>query len=600
MSNGKGRIAESDLDEVRRRSSIVEVASQYMKVRQAGRLFKALCPFHSEKTPSFSMDPSKNLFFCHGCQKGGDVITLVRELETLDFVEAVENLARRAGITLHYEQLSAAEREKFKTRNRLIDAHKEAVDYYHAALTRSNEAKQARKYLTERKLKPETIETFKIGWSPSAWDSLVKHLRSKGYKDDELTGAGLALRTERGGLIDRFRGRVMFPIFDVTGDPRAFGARKLLESDDGPKYLNSAESPIYKKGTLLYALNWAKQEIVRSDVAIVVEGYTDVIALHQEGIPLAVATCGTALGLEHFQLLRRFSRTVVIALDADEAGRAAAERAVERAFLDAQGGDMDFRVLTLPEGKDPAEYATFHGGDKFRTLLSDAIPVIEFRLASRLNGLELSEPEARSRALRACLPVLAQIGDQVVQRDYTKWVAERTGLDYDIVFLEVRKTLRGAQAPGPAGLKQTSSHLSKEREALKLAVQHPELVAEFVERLDPSDFSTRVHKRAWELIRSGVHNPAESDDDAVRDLFTRLAVEPVEGVPDGEPGDRLIEEIFTRLEEFALTRQINDVRARLEKVNPLNDPGGYDSLFKQLVELEASKRRLSIDDPAGV
>ncbi|MGH2830999.1 MAG: DNA primase [Actinomycetota bacterium] len=599
MSEGKGRIADTDLEEVRRKSSIVDVAQQYMKVRQSGRLFKALCPFHSEKTPSFSMDPSKNVFFCHGCQKGGDVITLIRELESLDFVEAVENLARRAGITLHYEQLSAADRERSRARSRLIDAHKEAVGYYQAALMKSGEAKVAREYLAGRKLNKETIEHFRVGWSPSSWDSLVKHLRAKGFRDDELTAAGLALRTERGGLIDRFRGRVMFPIFDVTGDPRAFGARKLLESDDGPKYLNSAESPIYKKGTLLYALNWAKQEIVRSDVAIVVEGYTDVIALHQEGIPLAVATCGTALGAEHFQTLRRFTKTVVIALDADAAGRAAAERAVERAFLDAQGGDMDLRVLTLPEGKDPAEFATFHGGERFRTLLGDALPVVEFRLSSRLAGLDLSEPEVRARALRACLPVLAQISDQVVVRDYTKWVAERCGLDYDVVFMEVRKTLRGAAAPGPAGLKQTSSHLSKEREALKLAVQFPDVVAEHIERLEPSDFSTRLHRLAWEHVRRGDADPANANEDSVRELFTRLAVEQIEGVPDGEPGARLIEEIFTRLEEFALTRQINEVRKALEKINPVAEPDAYNALFKQLVDLEGSRRRLSIDDPAG-
>ncbi|HVL89808.1 MAG TPA: DNA primase [Actinomycetota bacterium] len=596
---GKGRIADADLDLLRDKASIVEVAADYMKVRQAGRIFKALCPFHSEKTPSFSIDPAKGVFYCFGCQKGGDVITLVRELESLDFVEAVEHLARKTGITLHYEQLSAAERDRSKTRNRLIDAHREAVAYYHALLKSSAGAKKARQYLASRKLKPETLERFQVGWAEANWDGLTKHLKTRGFRDDELTTGGLSLRTERGGLIDRFRGRVMFPIFDVTGEPRAFGARKLLDDDDGPKYLNSAESPIYKKGTILYALNWGKAEIVKADVAIVVEGYTDVIALHQEGIPLAVATCGTALGVEHFQSLSRFTKNVVIALDGDAAGQSAAERAVERAYLDAQQRDMSLRVLTLPAGSDPAEHVVARGGEEFRRTLQDSVPVVEFRLRARLQGLDLSEPEGRSRGLRACLPVLAQVADQVVLRDYTRWVADRCGLDYDIVFLEVRKALRGSSTPGPAGIKQASSQVTKEREALKLALQFPDLVEEHLERLDPDDFQVPSHRSAWEQIRRGDTDPSHAPEDGVRALMTRLAVEPVEGVPDGEPGDRLIDEIFTRLEEFAVTRQINEVRSRLEKLNPVNDPPSYDALFKELVALEAARRRMTIDEPAG-
>ncbi len=600
MREGKGRIADSDLEEVRQKANIVEIAQQYMKVKQAGRVFKALCPFHSEKTPSFSIDPAKGVYYCFGCSKGGDVIALVRELESTDFVETVELLARKTGITLHYEQLSSQDREKSKVRNRLIDAHREAVDFYHTALMKSAEAKKARDYLKERRLNVDTVARFKVGWSPSGWDNLTKHLKTKGFKDDDLTTSGLALRTERNSLIDRFRGRVMFPIFDVTGEPRAFGARQLLENDDGPKYLNTSETPIYKKGTFLYALNWAKAEIVKADVAILVEGYTDVLALHQEGIPLAVATCGTALGVEHFAALRRFTGHIVIALDADPAGMAAAERAVERAYLDARGRDMDLRVLTLPAGSDPADYVTARGGDEFRSLLRGTLPVVEFRLASRLAGLDLSEPEGRARGLRACLPVLAQIDDQIVVRDYTRWVADRCGLDYDVVFLEVGKAVRGTGTPGPAGLKQTSSHVAKEREAIKLALQHPDLVGEHLERLEPDDFQTRTHRLAWEQIRRGKTDPSLADDDGVRDVLTRLSVDPVDGVPDGDPSDRLIEEIFMRLEEFALTRQIATVRVQLEKLNPVADPEGYSSLFKELVALEAARRRMMDDgEPSG-
>lgn len=599
MRDGKGRIADVDLEEVRQKASIVDVASQYMKVLKSGRNFKALCPFHSEKTPSFSIDPHKQVWFCFGCGKGGDVISLVRELESLDFVETVELLANKTGVMLHYEQLSPADRERSKTRNRLIDAHKEAVAFYHSLLLGSAEAGRAREYLQGRKLSKESIERFQVGYSPAAWDTLTKHLKSKGFKDDELTVAGLSLRTERGGLIDRFRGRVMFPIFDVTGEPRAFGARILTDAKDEAKYLNSAESPIYKKGTILYALNWAKPDVVKADVAIVVEGYTDVIALHQEGIPLAVATCGTALGVEHFAALSRFTQHVVIALDGDPAGRSAAERAVERAHADAQERNTDVRVLALPAGSDPADFVTARGGDAFRSLLRETLPVVEFRLSSRLAGLDLSEPEGRARGLRACLPVLAQVRDQVVLREYTRWVADRCALDYDLVFMEVGKALRGTSSSGPASVSRSQSQLSKEREALKMALQFPDLVGEHWERLDPEDFQVKAHRNVWEHLRNGVTDANTVDDAGLRELMTRLSIEPVEGVPEGNPSDRLIDEIFTRLEEFALVRQISEVKLRLEKINPLDDPDGYRSLFKELVELEAARKAMSIDQPAG-
>ncbi|MHB8512186.1 MAG: DNA primase [Actinomycetota bacterium] len=596
----KGRIADADIEQLRARADIVEIASQYMKIKRVGRTVKALCPFHSEKTPSFSIEPTKGVYYCFGCGKSGDVITLVRELEQMDFVEAVELLARKTGITLHYEQLSAQERQHFKIRSRLIDAHAEAVDFYHAHLMKGDEASTAREYLRQRKLHQKTVEHFKVGWSPSAWDSLTKHLRDKGFTPDELIAAGLSLRNERGALFDRFRGRVMFPIFDVTGEPRAFGARRLLQNDDGPKYLNSAESPIYKKGSLLYALNWAKPEIVRSDVAIIVEGYTDVIALHQEGIPLAVATCGTALGIEHFQALSRFSTHVILALDGDEAGLSAAERAVEKASIEAQGRNMELRVLTVPQGSDPAEFVTARGAEEFRSLLQQTVPVVEFRLSSKLKGIDVSEPENRARGLRACLGVLAQVQDEIVRNEYTKWVADRCKLDYDSVFIALGKTVRGGRAPSPAGIRKASSQASMEREAIKLAVQYPQLVSEYIERLAPEDFSSKANRTAWEHVRAGKTDPASAPEDGTRDLLTRLSVEPIEGALDSAPSDRLIEEIFMRLEEFALTRQISDKKSKLEKINPVEQPEAHSTLFKELVELEAARRRLVlVDEPAG-
>jgi DNA primase len=567
-----------------------------MNVKRSGRVAKALCPFHAEKTPSFTMDPAKQLYYCHGCHKGGDVISFVEQLENLAFVEAVELLARKTGVTIRYEQLSPAERERTKRRSRLIEAHRDAVAFYEVQLRRSKEAEAARAYLNRRRLKPETVEHFRVGWSPSRWDELTKHLRSKGFRDEELTEAGLSIRTERGSLIDRFRGRVMFPIFDLTGEPRAFGARQM-EGGEPPKYLNTAETPVYKKGSLLYALNWAKAEVVRAGAAVIVEGFTDVMALHQEGIPLAVATGGTALGVEHFTTLSRFTSRVLIALDADQAGRSAAERAAEQAFLDAQDRNMDLRVLTLPSGQDPADFATTKGGEEFRRLMSETVPIVEYRLSARVSVADLSEPEGRARALRASLPVLAQIRDEVVRREYGRWVADRTGLDYDVVFLEISKALRGSAAPTAAGVRKTSTHVRLEREALKVALQYPSAVEPYMDRIEPQDFSLRAHRDIWVSIRQGVSDPNAMPED-LASVATALAVEPVEGhvSVEEEPPEALVAELFARLEEFALTRQIAEVKARLEKLNPLSDPDAYDRLYKELIALEGAKRRAGSEE----
>lgn len=593
----KGRISDTDLEEVRRRAGIVEIASEYMSLKQAGRTWKGLCPFHAEKTPSFTVDPAKGLYFCFGCSKGGDVISFVADLEQLNFVETVERLARKTGVTLHYEQLSPADRERSRQKSRLIEAHREAVAFYRAQLEKAPEAKTARDYLSQRRMRPETIERFGVGYSLDKWDALTKHLKGKGFKEDELVAAGLATRTERGSLIDRFRGRVMFPIYDLTGDPRAFGAR-ILKDDGGPKYLNSAETPIYKKGTLLYALNWAKAELTKADVAIIVEGYTDVMALHQEGIPLAVASCGTALNVEHFQTLGRFTRHVMIALDADQAGRQAAQRAVEQAFLGAQERDMELRVLTLPAGQDPADFATSEGGDAFRRVMTESKQVVQFRLESRVAGLDLTEPEGRSRALRNCLPVLAQVKDEVVRRDYGRWVADRAGLDYDVVFLEISKALGGNKAAAaPASISKTTAQVRYEREAIKVALQFPEQADEYLDLVEPGDFSVKANRELWTLLRQGEDDPAHLAEIAGA-LATRLAIEPIEGhdSPSEPPADRLVAEIFTRLQEFALTRQITDVKSRLEKLNPVADPNAYDALFKELISLEGARRRQRPDD----
>lgn len=589
-----GRIRDEDLEEVRRKSALQEVAADYMQVRKAGRLFKARCPFHSEKTPSFSIDPAKGLYMCFGCQKGGDVFTLVMELEQLSFAEAVEALARRSGITLRYEQMSPADRRAATRRERLIEAHRAAAGFYHEALMGSGGV-EARDYLKGRGFKRESVERFQVGLSPYRRDDLARFLLKRGFSEAELVEAGLGTRTEGGRLVDRFRARIMFPIHDLTGNPVAFGARRLSDSGEGPKYLNSAESPVYKKGNVLYGLDRAKGEVVRAGSALVVEGYTDVIALHQAGVGEAVATCGTALGSEHFRLLTRFTQRMVLAFDSDDAGRAAAERAFEH----AQAAKADARVLVLPSGSDPAEFVMEKGGETFRALAAGAVPLIEFRLRREVERFDVEQPENRARALQAALPILATVQDEVVRTEYARRLSEWVRVDANLLFVRLDQALRSGAVMRPPDLKRLGAHVRCEREAIKLALQYPVDATEYAAAVDPEDFGHPAYRRIWELMRGGADaaslRASDDLDSRARSEVTALTMDPPEGVESAAPlPPRLAEEIFGRVKEFSLSRQIEVLKERLQRLNPEKDPGAYDALFKDLVALEGRKRRLTM------
>ncbi|HEY2269052.1 MAG TPA: DNA primase, partial [Streptosporangiaceae bacterium] len=350
-----GRIRDEDIAAVRERSPIDEVVGEYLQLRNAGGgSLKGLCPFHDEKTPSFNVTPGKELYYCFSCTAGGDVIKFVQEIEHLSFAEAIERLAARAGVELRYEQGGYVPGQETSQRRRLIDAHRAAVDFYSERI-RGDSASAARAFLAERGFELSDAERFGVGYSPAAWDELTRHLRGRGFTNEELLKAGLA-RQGRRGLIDMFRGRLMWPVRDLTGETIAFGARKLDPDDDGPKYLNTPETALFKKGHVLYGADLAKREIAHRRQAVIVEGYTDVMACHLSGVPTAVATCGTAFGEDHGRVLRRllhdhdeFRGEVIFTFDGDAAGQKAALRAFE--------GDQNFAgqtyVAVEPDGLDP-------------------------------------------------------------------------------------------------------------------------------------------------------------------------------------------------------------------------------------------------------
>jgi DNA primase len=601
-----GRIRDDSIAEVRQATDVVVLVGEYVTLRPGGGTrMKGLCPFHQEKTPSFTVDSTRGLWHCFGCSQGGDAIDFLMKQETLSFTEAVERLAHRAGLELRYEGRSAGERGSMGRKSRLVAAHAAAVDFYHQALVTSPDGRPARAYLSSRGIDRAVAERFRLGWAPAgSWEALVGHLRGKGFRPEELTEAGLA-RTGGRGLRDAFHARVLFPIFDVAGDPVAFGGR-LLDADEGrgPKYVNTAETPIWHKGRALYALNWAKTAIVQGGHAVVVEGYTDVIACHQAGVPQAVATCGTALRAEHFKLLGRFTDRVVLAFDADAAGGRAAGRGIAE-LVAAPEASLSAHVLTMPSGLDPAEYVGRYGGEAFRELVEAAQPLVRWWLDRQLAGFDLSHPEGKARALRELAPVLTTVPDFLQRATYARSVVLRLGLDE---YGPEYQALIGGQAPArpqvtaKAPPRSRSPQARVECEALKFALQHPEWSADEFERWRPDWFTTPATSASFAALRNagGTGKPLEAVLEAAanetdRRFLRGLAVEAFAA----EENRGYADQVFRRLEELRLTRAIDQLKGNLQRMNPVERPHEYTEVFEELIALEARRRALREPRPGG-
>ncbi|MFA5785937.1 MAG: DNA primase [Actinomycetota bacterium] len=622
-----GRIRADDVVLVREGTNLADLVGEYLELKKAGGTrLKGLCPFHTEKTASFTVDATKGLFHCFGCGEGGDAIAFLEKVEHLSFSEAIERLARRAGIELHYEQAGPARGPGSGQRARLIAANSAAVDYYHRFLIESPEADRARRYLMSRGIDGAAARRFKLGCAPSQWDTLTRELRKQRFTEAELVQAGLAIQGERAHR-DRFRGRVLFPVFDATGDPVAFGARVLGTPEKGePKYLNSPETPVYHKGQVLYALNWAKAEIVKEGFAVIVEGYTDVLALHLAGVPLAVATCGTALGEEHFRLLSRFTRRIVLAFDADRAGERAADRGI--AHFDMFGLDVD--VVHLPEGQDPADFVGGRGGEAFLDLVHTRSQPLVDAFVDRVmeRDYDLRRSEGKARAVHVLAQLIAGLRDPVARIEYVRKVAGRIGVEEHVFAGEVaaargessthtsgassrglhaRETAAGEPAraaaatpsetarrpaAGPAG---TSAQARIEREILKLALQAPQLMVDGVSELAESDFTLPAYRGIFRALvaaggpGAGIMDVLEAaDDDEVRGHIRALAMEELAGTPDEEYAGQNLR----RLQEFSLARQIDEAKAELQRLNPLTHGEEHQRRFEELIALEAARRQL--------
>jgi DNA primase len=444
-----GRIRDDDLALIRERSPIDEVIGEYLQLRNAGGgSLKGLCPFHDEKTPSFNVTPARGMYYCFSCQEGGDVFTFLEKIESLSFIEAVERLASRAGIELRYEQGGHVPGQEQSQRRRLLAAHKAAAEFYIDQL-RTPAAADGRAFLASRGFELADAERFRIGYAPAEWDALARHLRGRGFTEAELLAGGLASQGRR-GLIDKFRGRLIWPIADLTGDVIAFGARKLAADDDGPKYLNTPETMLFKKSSVLYGADLAKRDIAQRRQAVLVEGYTDVMACHLAGITTAVATSGTSFGDGHVTILRRllmddsqFRGEVVFTFDGDAAG----QRAALRAFSMEERFVTQTFVAVQPDGLDPCDLRLKHGDAAVRDLIAQRVPLFEFAIRSAIANHNLDTAEGQLAALDAAAPIIARIKDRGLRQLYAVKVDRWLGtMDEQFVLDRIRD--RAASAPG--------------------------------------------------------------------------------------------------------------------------------------------------------
>lgn len=436
-----GRIRQADVDEVKARTNIADIIGERVALKSAGvGSMKGLCPFHDERSPSFNVRPQAGFYHCFGCGESGDVYSFLRAMDHVTFTEAVERLAGRIGYALHYEDGGAA--PEHTGRARLYAANAAAAEFFRAQLM-TPEADIARRFLGQRGFDAGAAAHFGVGFAPKGWEGMTHALRAKGFTDEELSSAGLVSQGQR-GVYDRFRGRVVWPIRDVTGQVIGFGARKLFDDDNGPKYLNTPETTIYKKAQVLYGLDLAKREVSRQHQVVVVEGYTDVMACHLAGITTAIATCGTAFGSDHITVLRRVmgddstAGEVVFTFDPDAAG----QKAALRAFADAKRFNAQTYVATGPEGLDPCDLRLARGDGAVRALLETKVPMVEFVLDQRISGYDLRSVEGRVGALRTAAPVVAELRDPLLQPEYVRVLARRLGMDTEDVRREVERAGR--------------------------------------------------------------------------------------------------------------------------------------------------------------
>ena len=618
----KGRIPDRDIAAIRERVRIEDVVGDYVQLRRAGAdSMKGLCPFHDEKSPSFHVRPNHGHFHCFGCGEGGDVYAFLQKIEHVSFVEAVELLADRIGYAVSYTGGSNTVQRDRGSRSRIVAANAAAQEFYSAALE-TEEAAPARRFLTERDFDADAARRFGCGYAPSGWDALTKHLIRKGFEFKELEVAGLS-REGRRGPMDRFHRRLLWPIRSASGETLGFGARRLIDDDPiEAKYVNTPETPLYKKSSVLFGIDLAKRDIARGHQAVVVEGYTDVMAMHCAGVTTAVASCGTAFGDEHLAMLRRlmmddkfFTGELIYVFDGDAAGQAAA--------LKAFGGEQNLAgqsfVAVADDGMDPCDLRLKAGDSAVRDLVARRTPLFEFAVRSALAEHDLDNAEGRVSALRRCVPMVAQIKDPTLRDEYARQLAGWVGWD-DVAQVIGRVRQEAGRKPGARSASRPADGarpapaagrpdprdptLWPQREALKSALQFPALAGPVFDSLAPESFTHAGYAAVRRAIDAAGGTAAgmtgatwidavceRAATDAVVGLITELGVESIK-VDDQDKLPRYIGGVLARLQEVWVGRQVAEIKSKLQRMSPVEQGEEYHALFGDLVALEAYRRSL--------
>ena len=616
----RGRIPDADVSAIRDKIRIEDLVGDYVQLRRAGAdSLKGLCPFHDEKSPSFHVRPNHGHFHCFGCGEGGDVYAFVQKMEHVSFVEAVELLADRIGHAVTYTGGGTSVQRDRGSRSRLVTANAAAQEFYSAALE-SDEAAPARKYLTDRNFDAAAARQFGCGFAPAGWDTLTKHMIRKGFEFSELEAAGLS-REGRRGPMDRFHRRLLWPIRGASSETVGFGARRIFEDDPiTAKYVNTPETVLYKKSAVLFGIDLAKRDIAKGHQAVVVEGYTDVMAMHAAGVTTAVASCGTAFGDEHLSMLRRlmmddkfFRGELIYVFDGDAAGQAAALKA----FAGEQNLAGQSFVAVAADGMDPCDLRLASGDGALRDLVARRTPLFEFAIRTTLASYDLDNAEGRVNALRECTPIVAQIKDPTLRDEYARQLAGWVGwADVAQVISRVRgeagrkpgsRPARGTRqdSPAPAASRPDPRDptLWPQREALKAALQYPALAGPVFDALTVESFThpgyaaVRTAVGAAGGVAAGLTGAQwietvreQAGAAAVEGLITELGVETIKVDEDRLP--RYIGGVLARLQEVWVGRQVAEIKSRLQRMSPVEQGEEYHAMFGDLVALEAYRRSL--------
>lgn len=608
----KGIINSDDIAALKDKVSIEDVVGEIVTLRRTGALYRGLCPFHDDSRPSFDVSPDKKIWVCRSHCGSGDVYSFIQKTKNLSFVEAVEFLADKVGFQLRYSGTSSGDGEGRSKRKALIEMHKIASEFYQKQLS-TPAAEQGRKYLSERQFTEEDISEFSIGYAPNGWDSLLNVLKGKGFSEDDILLAGLATKNESGKVYDRFRDRLTWTIFNTTGEPVGFGARKLSESDQGPKWLNTPETPIYKKSEVLYGLSKARTAIGKDQVAVVVEGYGDVMACHLSGVPYAVAACGTAFTRDHVNIIRRIIRDgdsykgkVVFTFDGDSAGIQAAKRA----YKEAERFASQTYVAVAPEGMDPLDLRIKKGNQAVKDLIASAVPIAEFMITEQIKEYDLSSGEGRVNALRAILPLLKDIKDPLLLQEYVKKSASMIGIRLEDAQKAYSSFLRNTKEESSIGFTEEPEavespvidlpsakdiSLSSEREIIKILYQ-----SNSKHKIDlyGGAFKSNIYGALFEEYSEIPDNITASDylskkyqsNDVMSTFANLLIIEDTLVSKDKNKEKEVLEKLANQILYTNTEERIKDLRIRIGQVAA--DQEALSELMQQIMQLEAFKRTL--------